>query len=92
MRTFDWDTLPQNSVLGRHNIWTEERPPGDYNLDTQHMEELFSKRQQENKQHLSIRGPSSSTSQVLLPQREHRYYCLRATGTTAPDRAQVLLH
>lgn len=46
MRNFNWETLPKHTVVGKHNIWTAERDDGDYKLDTDHMEELFSHKQQ----------------------------------------------
>lgn len=46
MRNFNWETLPKHTVVGKHNIWTAEGDDGDYELDTDHMEELFSHKQQ----------------------------------------------
>lgn len=45
MRNFNWETLPKHSVLGKHNIWTADQTDGEYELDTDRMEELFSKKQ-----------------------------------------------
>ncbi|XP_061733880.1 FH2 domain-containing protein 1-like [Nerophis ophidion] len=45
MRNFNWETIPKHSVMGKHNIWTEDQADGDYQLDTHHMEELFSHKQ-----------------------------------------------
>lgn len=45
MRNFNWETIPKNSVIGKHNIWTADKPDGEYELDTDHMEELFSHKQ-----------------------------------------------
>ncbi|XP_028429587.1 FH2 domain-containing protein 1 [Perca flavescens] len=45
MRNFNWETLPQHSVIGKHNIWTADKTDGEYELDTDHMEELFSNKQ-----------------------------------------------
>ncbi|KAG7272319.1 hypothetical protein CRUP_011244 [Coryphaenoides rupestris] len=42
MRNFNWDTLSKARVEGTHNIWTAQRVQGEYELDTAHMEELFS--------------------------------------------------
>ncbi|XP_047247955.1 FH2 domain-containing protein 1-like [Girardinichthys multiradiatus] len=42
MRNFNWETLPKHSVIGKHNIWTADKTNGQYELDTDHMEELFS--------------------------------------------------
>lgn len=45
MRNFNWETLPKHSVVGKHNIWTADRTDGEYELDTDRMEELFSHKQ-----------------------------------------------
>lgn len=45
MRNFNWETLPKHSVVGKHNIWTTDKIDGEYELDTDHMEELFSHKQ-----------------------------------------------
>lgn len=45
MRNFNWETLPKHSVVGKYNIWTADRTDGEYELDTDHMEELFSHKQ-----------------------------------------------
>ncbi|RVE65031.1 hypothetical protein OJAV_G00132220 [Oryzias javanicus] len=45
MRNFNWETLPKHSVIGKHNIWTADKDDGEYELDTDHMEELFSHNQ-----------------------------------------------
>ncbi|XP_058885713.1 inverted formin-2 isoform X2 [Acipenser ruthenus] len=42
LRNFNWDTIPHQRVVGKLNIWTEEKKMDDYELDTQRMEELFS--------------------------------------------------
>ncbi|MGH0182837.1 UNVERIFIED_CONTAM: hypothetical protein FKN15_010710 [Acipenser sinensis] len=42
LRNFNWDTIPHQRVLGKLNIWTEEKKMDDYELDIQRMEELFS--------------------------------------------------
>uniref|UniRef100_A0A8C7G286 FH2 domain containing 4 n=1 Tax=Oncorhynchus kisutch TaxID=8019 RepID=A0A8C7G286_ONCKI len=42
MRNFNWDAIPKHVVVGKHNIWTEEKTLGEYELDTQRIEELFS--------------------------------------------------
>lgn len=49
MRNFNWETIPKHSVIGKHNIWTADRADGDYELDTDHMEELFSRKQSQQK-------------------------------------------
>ncbi|KAL2096579.1 hypothetical protein ACEWY4_008727 [Coilia grayii] len=46
MRNFNWEAIPQHSVVGKHNIWTTEPTRTDYELDTQRMEELFSRTDQ----------------------------------------------
>lgn len=43
MRNFNWEAIPQHTVLGKHNIWTTEKTCKDYELDTHRMEELFSR-------------------------------------------------
>lgn len=45
MRNFNWEALPKHTVVGKHNIWTADQADGDYQLDTDHMEELFSNKQ-----------------------------------------------
>lgn len=62
MRNFNWETLPKHSVLGKHNIWTADQPDGEYELDTDRMEELFSKKQEEGKgfSRQSIKGLPTS--------------------------------
>ncbi|XP_057695955.1 FH2 domain-containing protein 1 [Corythoichthys intestinalis] len=65
MRNFNWETIPKHSVMGKRNIWTEDRTDGDYNLDTDHMEELFShKRAQQRDQEVAnlARGALTATS------------------------------
>ncbi|CAJ1065102.1 FH2 domain-containing protein 1 [Xyrichtys novacula] len=66
MRNFNWETLPKQSVLGKHNIWTADKTDGEYELDTDRMEELFSRKQGQqqikalNRQ--SLRGLPNSAS------------------------------
>ncbi|KAM9733688.1 uncharacterized protein fhdc4 isoform 1-T2 [Menidia menidia] len=66
MRNFNWETLPKHSVIGKHNIWTADKPDGEYELDTDHMEELFSHNQgQKNPKatnRSSVRGLPTSAS------------------------------
>ncbi|KAF7658001.1 hypothetical protein LDENG_00019300 [Lucifuga dentata] len=70
MRNFNWETLPKHRVIGKHNIWTADRTDGEYELDTDHMEELFSHdlgkgKQQHNEQsRQSVRGLPASASGV----------------------------
>lgn len=49
MRNFNWETLPKHTVVGKHNIWTTDQADGNYELDTDHMEELFSNKQLQQK-------------------------------------------
>ncbi|KAK7882974.1 hypothetical protein WMY93_029148 [Mugilogobius chulae] len=67
MRNFNWETLPKHSVLGKHNIWTVDQPDGEYELDTEHMEELFSKKQEQakNGSRQSIKGMTSAGADVV---------------------------
>uniref|UniRef100_A0AAY4ELY5 FH2 domain-containing protein n=1 Tax=Denticeps clupeoides TaxID=299321 RepID=A0AAY4ELY5_9TELE len=44
MRSFNWDTIPHQRVLGRRNVWTAQAVLQDIQLDTKGMEELFSHR------------------------------------------------
>ncbi|KAF5900398.1 FH2 domain-containing protein 1-like, partial [Clarias magur] len=65
MRNFNWEAIPQDTVLGKHNIWTAEKKK-EYELDTQHMEELFSRNDQPDGQvqaskRKSVRGKPSNT-------------------------------
>lgn len=71
MRNFNWETLPKHTVIGKHNIWTADKTDGEYELDTDHMEELFSHKQAQqqikalNRQ--SLRGlPSSATAGEMV--------------------------
>ncbi|TRY65996.1 hypothetical protein DNTS_003776 [Danionella cerebrum] len=45
MRNFNWEAIPKDTVLGKHNIWTAEKNR-DFELDTKGMEELFSRNEQ----------------------------------------------
>lgn len=66
MRNFNWETLPKHTVVGKHNIWTADQADGDYELDTDHMEELFSNKQLQKKlgavKRQSLRGLSAVAS------------------------------
>ncbi|TSX58290.1 FH2 domain-containing protein 1 [Bagarius yarrelli] len=42
MRSFNWDTIPKHSVVGKRNVWTSDKKLEDIPLDTERMEELFS--------------------------------------------------
>ncbi|XP_029302531.1 inverted formin-2-like [Cottoperca gobio] len=70
MRNFNWETLPKHSVEGKHNIWTADKTDGEYELDTDHMEELFSQKQGQqqlkalNRQ--SLRGLPTAASGVVM--------------------------
>nr|XP_057936021.1 FH2 domain-containing protein 1-like [Doryrhamphus excisus]XP_057936022.1 FH2 domain-containing protein 1-like [Doryrhamphus excisus] len=57
MRNFNWETIPKDTVMGKHNIWTADQADGDYKLDTDHIEELFSHKQAQ--QHLNALGRHS---------------------------------
>ncbi|XP_032401662.1 FH2 domain-containing protein 1 [Xiphophorus hellerii] len=71
MRNFNWEALPKHSVIGKHNIWTSDKTDGQYELDTDHMEELFSHKhgQQHPKalNRLSVRGqlPSGTGGEMV---------------------------
>uniref|UniRef100_A0A8B9GZF4 FH2 domain containing 4 n=1 Tax=Astyanax mexicanus TaxID=7994 RepID=A0A8B9GZF4_ASTMX len=63
MRNFNWEAIPQHTVLGKHNIWTVKKKI-EYELDTKRMEELFSRDDQtDSKRQTSVRrsvkGPQS---------------------------------
>uniref|UniRef100_A0A4W4FY77 FH2 domain-containing protein n=1 Tax=Electrophorus electricus TaxID=8005 RepID=A0A4W4FY77_ELEEL len=47
MRNFNWDTIPQHSVVGKRNVWTARRSLEDFPLDTERIEELFSHSEQQ---------------------------------------------
>ncbi|KAI5629154.1 FH2 domain containing 3 [Silurus asotus] len=42
MRSFNWDTIPKHSVVGKRNVWTSNKNLEDLPLDTECIEELFS--------------------------------------------------
>ncbi|KAJ8412514.1 hypothetical protein AAFF_G00128500 [Aldrovandia affinis] len=72
MRNFNWDTIPQQSVLGKRNVWTAQRAQEDFELDIKRMEELFShsEESQPPKDHTirkSIRGvpATAQTAEVI---------------------------
>ncbi|KAG7484453.1 hypothetical protein MATL_G00049520 [Megalops atlanticus] len=46
MRNFNWEAIPRQSVLGKSNVWTAQRPLEDFELDTKRIEELFSNSEQ----------------------------------------------
>ncbi|XP_013887725.1 FH2 domain-containing protein 1 [Austrofundulus limnaeus] len=64
MRNFNWETLPKHSVIGKHNIWTADKTDGEYELDTDHIEELFShnhgQQHPKGQSRQSLRGPLPS--------------------------------
>ncbi|XP_061136642.1 FH2 domain-containing protein 1-like [Syngnathus typhle] len=76
MRNFNWETIPKHTVVGKHNIWTADQADGDYELDTEHIEELFSHKraQQQNQQQQQLatlgrhgaRGPLAAASGAEL--------------------------
>ncbi|XP_066507233.1 FH2 domain containing 3 [Hoplias malabaricus] len=47
IRNFNWDTIPQHSVIGKRNVWTSQRRLEDFPLDTERIEELFSHNEQQ---------------------------------------------
>ncbi|XP_034024725.1 FH2 domain-containing protein 1-like [Thalassophryne amazonica] len=81
MRSFNWETLPKHSVIGKHNIWTEEGTQGEYELDTDRMKELFSRKQgQQQLKAQSMRGLTASASKGEMvsinpqSQEEHEHW------------------
>ncbi|XP_019727520.1 FH2 domain-containing protein 1-like [Hippocampus comes] len=42
MKKLNWDTIPNQRVLGKVNVWTSALPPRELVLDTHSMDELFS--------------------------------------------------
>nr|XP_029511166.1 FH2 domain-containing protein 1-like [Oncorhynchus nerka] len=63
MRNFNWDAIPRQSVLGKKNVWTSQRPMVDFELDTQRMEEMFS--QSDTQLPLRKTGPVKKTIRGL---------------------------
>ncbi|XP_042167170.1 FH2 domain-containing protein 1-like [Oncorhynchus tshawytscha] len=63
MRNFNWDAIPRQSVLGKKNVWTSQRPMVDFELDTQRMEEMFS--QSDTQLPLRKTGPVKKTTRGL---------------------------
>ncbi|XP_051902412.1 FH2 domain-containing protein 1-like [Hippocampus zosterae] len=41
MKKLNWDTIPNQRVLGKVNVWTSALPPRELVLDTHSMDELF---------------------------------------------------
>ncbi|XP_068174424.1 FH2 domain-containing protein 1-like [Antennarius striatus] len=71
MRNFNWETLPKKSVIGKHNIWTVDKTDEEYELDTHHIEELFSHKQDQQKvktlTRQSLRGlPVSASGEDMV--------------------------
>ncbi|KAL7847471.1 hypothetical protein AOLI_G00221890 [Acnodon oligacanthus] len=64
MRNFNWDTIPQHSVVGKRNVWTSQRKLEDFPLDTARIEELFSHSEQ---QRVPRRGGTVKKSVWGLP-------------------------
>ncbi|XP_036420931.1 FH2 domain-containing protein 1 isoform X1 [Colossoma macropomum] len=60
MRNFNWEAIPQDTVLGKHNIWTVEKKK-EYELDTKRMEELFSRNDLTDKRPASVRRSIKGT-------------------------------
>lgn len=66
MRNFNWEAIPKDNVLGKHNIWTAEKK--DFDLDTKHMEELFSHNNQKQVQATNRRSIRQSPSNATGPE------------------------
>ncbi|XP_078514849.1 FH2 domain-containing protein 1-like [Lissotriton helveticus] len=49
LRNFNWDTIPEEKVRGKPNIWTLSNCVDDFQLDVQHMEELFGQKEEQRK-------------------------------------------
>lgn len=67
MRNFNWEAIPKDNVLGKHNIWTAEKKR-DFDLDTKHMEELFSRNDQKQVQATNRRSMRQSPSNAAGPE------------------------
>lgn len=79
MRNFNWETLPKHSVIGKHNIWTADKSDEEYELDTDHMEELFSHKQDQKKlkalNRQSLRGqPTAASGGEMVSTTRHRLH------------------
>ncbi|KAJ1121034.1 hypothetical protein NDU88_009162 [Pleurodeles waltl] len=49
LRNFNWDAIPEEKVRGKQNIWTLNSCVDDFQLDVQHMEELFGQKEEQRK-------------------------------------------
>ncbi|KAI7801008.1 putative FH2 domain-containing protein 1-like [Triplophysa rosa] len=67
MRNFNWEAIPKDNVLGTHNIWTDDTKR-DFDLDTKHMEELFSRNDQNQVQATNRRSIRQSPSNAVGPE------------------------
>ncbi|XP_059370126.1 FH2 domain-containing protein 1-like [Carassius carassius] len=67
MRNFNWDAIPKDTVLGKHNIWTAEKN-SEFELDTKRMEELFSRNDQKQVQATNRRSVRQSPSNASGPE------------------------
>ncbi|XP_067221465.1 FH2 domain-containing protein 1 [Chanodichthys erythropterus] len=61
MRNFNWETIPNDTVIGKHNIWTAKKNR-EFELDTKRMEELFSRNDQKQVQATTRRSVRQSPS------------------------------
>ncbi|XP_078077602.1 uncharacterized protein LOC144499485 [Mustelus asterias] len=60
LRKFNWDALPQHRVVGKQNIWTVDKCPEHFDIDTKRMEELFGRKNDQKR--LSVRGSFRANS------------------------------
>ncbi|XP_016423970.1 FH2 domain-containing protein 1 [Sinocyclocheilus rhinocerous] len=67
MRNFNWEAIPKDTVLGKHNIWTAEKN-SEFELDTKRMEELFSRNDQKQIQATNRRSVRQSPSNASGPE------------------------
>ncbi|XP_051522067.1 FH2 domain-containing protein 1-like [Myxocyprinus asiaticus] len=67
MRNFNWEAIPKDTVLGKHNIWTAEKNR-EFELDTKRMEELFSHNDQNKVQAAHRRSIRLSPSNAPGPE------------------------
>ncbi|XP_052471843.1 FH2 domain-containing protein 1 [Carassius gibelio] len=67
MRNFNWEAIPKDTVLGKHNIWTAEKS-SEFELDTKGMEELFSRDDQKQVQVKKRRSVRQSPSHASGPE------------------------
>ncbi|KAI2656354.1 FH2 domain-containing protein 1 [Labeo rohita] len=67
MRNFNWEAIPKDTVLGKHNIWTAEKN-SEFELDTKRMEELFSRNEQKQVKATARRSILQSPSSASGPE------------------------